>query len=115
MSQVAGTRPIARGTASTYKDKPVDGREITWELGVRRIGSNQRIGTGVQANAELIDTSPAISLRAERFQLELTDRFELQKVVTGGIAASLHLQLTRVESRRNIAERTTDPNAYDMR
>ena len=56
-----------------------------------------------------------LPLRAERLQLELTDRFELQKVVTGGIAASLHLQLARVESRRNVAERTTDPNAYDMR
>ena len=51
----------------------------------------------------------------QRFQLELPDRFELQKVVTGGIAASLHLQLARVESRRNVAERTTDLNAYDMR
>ena len=115
MSEVAGIRPIARVTAFTYKDKPVDAREIRWQLGVRRIGSNQRIGTGVQANAELIDIRSAISLRAERFQLELTDGFELQKVVTGGIAASLHLQLARVESRRNVAERTADPNAYDMR
>ena len=69
----------------------------------------------MQASAELTDTSSATSLWAERFQLELTDRFELQKVVTGGIAASLHIQLARVESRRNVAQRTTDPNAYDMR
>jgi TolB-like protein len=69
----------------------------------------------VQANAELIDIRSASSLWAERFQSGLTSRFELQNAVTGGIAASLHLQLARVESRRNVAERTADPNAYDMR
>jgi hypothetical protein len=43
----------------------------------------------VQANAELIDTSSARSLWAERFQRELSDPFELQEAVTGRIAASL--------------------------
>jgi tetratricopeptide (TPR) repeat protein len=45
----------------------------------------------------------------------LTDAFALQGAVTGRIAASLHLQLVRAENRRTVAERTTDPNAYDMR
>jgi class 3 adenylate cyclase/TolB-like protein len=117
LSRLADTIVIARATAFTYKDKPVDTREIRREFGVRYIlaGSIQRIGTRVQANAELIDTSSASSLWAERFQSELTDPFELQEAVTGRIAASLHLQLVRVESRRSLAERTTDPDAYDMR
>ena len=69
----------------------------------------------MRANAELIDTSSASSLWAERFQSELTDPFELQEAVTGRIAASLHLQLVRAEHRRSIAERTTDLDAYDLR
>ncbi|MBV8088233.1 MAG: hypothetical protein JO139_01430 [Alphaproteobacteria bacterium] len=117
LSRLADTTVIGRATAFTLKGKPCDAREIRREFGVRYIlaGSLQRIGTRVQANAELIDTSSASSLWAERFHSELTDPFELQEAVTGRIAASLHLQLIRVESLRTVAERTTDPDAYDMR
>jgi adenylate cyclase len=117
LSRLSDTMVIARATAFTYKGKPADAREIRREFGVRYIlaGSIQRIGTRVQANAELIDTSSTSSLWAERFQSALTDPFELQEAVTGRIAASLHLQLVRAENRRTIAERTTDPDAYDLR
>jgi adenylate cyclase len=117
LSRLADTTVIGRASAFTLKGKPCDPREIRWEFGVRYIlaGSLQRIGTRVQANAELIDTSSASSLWAERFHSELSDPFELQEAVTGRIAASLHLQLVRVESLRTLAERTTDPDAYDMR
>jgi adenylate cyclase len=117
LSRLSDTMVIAQATAFTYKGKPADAREIRREFGVRYIlaGSIQRIGTRVQTNAELIDTSSASSLWAERFQTELTDPFELQEAVTGRIAASLNLQLVRAEHRRTIAERTTDPDAYDLR
>jgi TolB-like protein len=117
LSRLSDTMVIARATAFTYKGKPADAREIRREFGVRYIlaGSIQRIETRVQANAELIDTSSARSLWAERFQSELSDPFELQEAVTGRIAAALHLQLVRAENRRTIAERTTDPDAYDLR
>jgi TolB-like protein len=117
LSRLADTMVIARATAFTYKGKSADAREIRREFGVRYIlaGSIQRIGTRVQANAELIDTSSASALWAERFQSELTDPFELQEAITGRIATSLHLQLVRAENRRTIAERTTDFDAYDLR
>jgi adenylate cyclase len=117
LSRLADTTVIGRATAFTYKGKPCEPREIRREFGVRYIlsGSIQKIATRVEANAELIDTSSASSLWAERFHSELTDPFELQEAVTGRIAASLHLQLVRVESLRTGAERTTDPDAYDMR
>ena len=126
LSRLADTMVIARATAFTYKGKSADAREIRREFGVRYIlaGSIQRIGLRVQANAELIDTSSATSLWAERFQSELTDPFELQEAVTGRIATSLHLQLVRAENRRtsaeqaqivNSAQAATDLNAYDLR
>jgi TolB-like protein/Flp pilus assembly protein TadD len=117
LSRLSDTMVIARATAFTYKGRPVDVREFRREFGVRYVlaGSIEKIGSKVQANAELIDTSSTSSLWAERFQSELTDPFELQEAITGRIAASLHLQLVRAESRRTIAERTTDPDAYDLR
>jgi adenylate cyclase len=117
LSRLADTTVIARATAFTYKGKPFDAREIGREFGVRYIlaGSIQRIGTRVQANAELSDTSSGSSLWAERFHSDIAEPFELQEAITGRIAASLHLELVRVENRRSIAEQTADPDAYDMR
>jgi class 3 adenylate cyclase/TolB-like protein/Flp pilus assembly protein TadD len=117
LSRLSDTMVIARATAFTYKGQPVDARTIRGKFGVRYVlaGSIEKIGTRVRANVELVDTSSASSLWAERFQSELTDPFELQEAVTGRIAASLHLQLLRAEHRRSIIERTTDPDAYEMR
>jgi class 3 adenylate cyclase/TolB-like protein/Tfp pilus assembly protein PilF len=117
LSRLADTMVIARATAFTYKGQSVDARTIRRKFGVRYVlsGSIEKIGTRVRANVELVDTRSASSLWAERFQSELTDPFELQEAVTGRIAASLHLQLLRAENRRSIIERTTDPDAYDMR
>jgi adenylate cyclase len=117
LSRLSDTMVIARATAFTYKGQPVDARKIRSKFGVRYVleGSIEKIGTRVRANVELVDTSFTSSLWADRFETELTDPFALQEAVTGRIAASLHLQLLRAENRRSIAERTTDPNAYEMR
>ena len=117
LSRLSNTLVIARATAFTYKAKPVDVRDIGQKLGIRYMleGSVRRVGTRVQANAELIDTSSAAAIWADRFDTEVTSLFELHDAVTGRIAASLNLQLVRAESRRAIAERATDPNAADLR
>jgi adenylate cyclase len=117
LSRLSDTVVITRATAFTYKDKVADPPEIRREFGVRYIleGSIEKIGTRVQANAELVDTSSRSSLWADRFESEFADPFALQEAVTGRIAASLHLQLVRAEHRRTTSEQTTDPDAYDLR
>ena len=117
LSRLSDTIVISRATAFTFKNKLVDPREIGREFGVRYIleGSIEKIGTRVQANAELVDTSSTSSLWADRFESEFADPFALQEAVTGRIAASLHLQLIRAEDHRTASEQTTDPDAYDLR
>jgi adenylate cyclase len=117
LSRLSDTMVIARATAFTYKGKAVDVREIGREFGIRYIleGSVGRLGTRVQANAELIDTSSAAAIWADRFNTDVTSLLELYDAVTGRIAASLHLQLVRAEYRRAVAERPTDPDAADLR
>jgi hypothetical protein len=44
--------------------------------------------------------APPVPPGPDRFEIEITDPFELQEAVTGGIVASLHLQLVRAENRR---------------
>jgi adenylate cyclase len=117
LSRLSDTLVIARATAFTYKGKAVDTRDIRREFGVRYMleGSVGKLGTRVQANAELIDTGSATNIWVDRFDTEITSLIELYDAVTGRIAASLNLQLVRAENRRAIAERATDPNAVDLR
>jgi adenylate cyclase len=117
LSRLSDTMVIARATAFTYKGKAVDVREIGREFRIRYIleGSVGRLGTRVQANAELIDTSSAAAIWADRFNTDVTSLPELYDAVTGRIAASLNLQLVRAEYRRVVAEGTTDPDATDLR
>jgi adenylate cyclase len=57
LSQIEGSFVISRNTAFTYKDKPVNAKQIGRELGVRYVleGSVQRSGKQVRINAQLID------------------------------------------------------------
>jgi adenylate cyclase len=117
LSRLSDTLVIARATAFTYKGKAVDARDIRSEFGVRYMleGSVGKLGTRLQANAELVDTNSAANIWADRFDTEVTSLPELYDAVTGRIAASLNLQLVRAENRRAIAERPRDPDAVDLR
>ncbi len=117
LSRLADTLVIAQATAFTYRGKPVDVRDIGQKFGIRYMleGSVGRLGTRVQANAQLIDASSAAAIWADRFDTDVTSLLELYDAVTGRIAASLHLQLVRAEYRRAVAERATDPDAVDLR
>jgi adenylate cyclase len=117
LSRLSDTLVIARATAFNYKGKAVDVRQIGREFSIRYIleGSVGRVGTRVLANAELIDTSSAGAIWADRFDTDFTSLLDLYEAVTGRIAASLHLQLVRAEYRRAVAERATDPDAIDLR
>ncbi len=106
---------IARQTASTYKGRPVDLREVGRELGVRYAlqGSVRRSGDRVTINAQLVDAATGAGLWAERFEGGRSDLTALQERVTGGVAGTLRLELVQAEARRLERDRATDPDARD--
>jgi TolB-like protein len=67
LSRIAGMFVISRNTAFTYKNKPIDTRQIGRELGVRYVleGSVRRSGGRVRINAQLIDAETDAHLWAE--------------------------------------------------
>jgi len=69
LSRIAGMFVISRNSAFTYRNKPIDTRQIGRELGVRHAleGSVQRSGKQVRVNAQLIDAETGAHLWAERF------------------------------------------------
>ena len=84
LSRIAHMLVISRNTAFTYKDKPVNTKQIGRELGVRYVleGSVQRSGKQVRVNAQLIDAETDTHLWAVRFERDMGDLFALQNEIT---------------------------------
>jgi len=80
LSRIADMLVISRNTAFTYRNKPVDTRQIGRELGVRYVleESVQRPGNRVRVTAQLIYAQNDAHLWAERFDRDTDDLFALQ-------------------------------------
>jgi adenylate cyclase len=104
LSRIQDSFVISRNTAFTYKDKPVNAKQIGRDLGVRYVleGSVQRLGKQVRVNAQLIDAETDAHMWAERFDRDLGDLFVLQNEITSRIAIALNLELVGVEAARPI-------------
>ena len=113
LSRIAGTLVIGR-SATFYKGKPVDLKQIGRELNVRYIleGSVQRVGSRVRVNVQLIDAETGTHLWAERFDKPLADLFDMQDEIVARLAGALNAELVAAEARR--AERTSNPNSMDL-
>jgi adenylate cyclase len=111
LSQLANMFVISRNSAFTYKDKPVNAKQIGRELGVRYVleGSVQRSGKQVRVTAQLIDAEADAHLWAERFDRDIGDLFVLQNEITGRIAIALNLEVIIREAARP----TDNPDALD--
>jgi adenylate cyclase len=112
LSRIADMFVISRNSAFTYKDKPVNAKQIGRELNVRYVleGSIRRSGNRVRANAQLIDAETDAHLWAERFDRDTDDLFALQDEVTGRIAIALNLELVGAEAARS----ADHPDALDF-
>ena len=111
LSQIADSFVISRNTAFTYKNKPVNAKQIGRELGVRYVleGSVQRFGKQVRVNAQLIDAQTGAHAWAERFERDIGDLFAVQNEITSGIAVALNVALIDAEAARP----TANPDALD--
>ncbi len=102
LSRIADSFVISRNTAFTYRNKPVDTKQIGRELCVRYVleGSVRRSGNQVRVNAQLIDAETDAHLWAERFDRDTSDLFALQNEITSRIAVALNLELIGAEAVR---------------
>jgi adenylate cyclase len=102
---------ISHNTAATYRNKPVDTKQIGRELRVRYVleGSVRRLGSRVRVNAQLIDAETDAHLWADRFDGDTSDLFALQDEITSQIAFALNIELAVAEAARP----TQHPDAMD--
>jgi TolB-like protein/class 3 adenylate cyclase len=111
LSRIPDMFVISRNTAFTYRNKPVDTRQIGRELGIRYVleGSVQRSGSQLRVTAQLIATETDAHLWAERFDRDIRDLFALQNEITGRIAVALNFELIGAEAARP----SENPGALD--
>jgi adenylate cyclase len=111
LSRLANMFVISRNTAFTYRNKPVDTKQIGRDLGVRYLleGSVRRLGNRIRVNAQLIDVETDVHLWAERFDRDADDLLTLQDEVTSRIAMALNLELIGREAARP----ADNPDAID--
>jgi TolB-like protein len=116
LSHLEGSFVIARGTAFTYKDKPIDAKQIGKDLGVRYVleGSVRRVGETVTINAQLISTETGAHVWADRFDGERSKLGELQVEAVSRLANSLGVELVKAEALRAMRERPSNPDAADL-
>jgi TolB-like protein/cytochrome c-type biogenesis protein CcmH/NrfG len=106
---------ISAATALTYKGSTLDPRQIGRELGARYlvVGSIAHTGELIRTNVQLLDAASGTQLWGDRFENDFVNLGSLEDAITGRIAASLNIQLVRVEGRR--ADQVPQPDALDLR
>jgi len=111
LSRIAHSFVISRNTAFTYRNKPIDTKQIGRELGVRYVleGSVRRSDSRVRVTAQLIDAATDAHLWAERFDSDTVDLFSLQNEITSQLANALGVELIAAEAARP----TEHPDALD--
>jgi TolB-like protein/DNA-binding winged helix-turn-helix (wHTH) protein len=83
LSRFTSTVVTSRTTASTYRNKSLDTRQIGQELGVRYVleGSIHRFPSHIRVNTRLIDAKTDAHLWADQFDRDPVDPFAVQDEV----------------------------------
>ena len=112
LSRIPQSFVISCSTAFTYRDKPIDTKQIGRELGVRYVleGSVRRSGNQVRVNAQLIAAETDTHLWAERFSGDTSDLFAVQDEITIRLANALGVELIAAEAARP----SEHPDALDF-
>ncbi len=114
LSRINNAIVVSRNTASTYKGKSVDAKQIGRDLNVRYVleGSIQRGGSRMRINVQLIDAITGNHLWADRFDKPMGDLFDMQDEIVSQLANQLRPELLAAEAKR--AETVTDPDSIDL-
>jgi TolB-like protein/Tfp pilus assembly protein PilF len=106
---------IARNSVFTYKNKPVDVKQVARDLGVRYVleGSVRKAGNRVRITAQLIDASTGHHVWAERYDRELEDIFAVQDEITQSIVTSVGPEFLSAEMQRAQRKDVRSLDAWD--
>ncbi len=116
LSRVSNLEVIARNSSFYYKGRSVKTEDVGRELGVQYVlaGSVRKSGDRVRVTAQLVDSTDARQLWADKFDRKLEDIFALQDEITAKIVSALVVQLSAREKAELALKATRNVAAYDL-
>src|SRR5437016_11528799 len=116
LSKVSALDIISRNTAFTFKNKPVDVRQVAAQLRVSHVleGSVRKAAGRVRITAQLIDGSNDSHVWAERYDRDLNDIFALQDEISRAIVDALKVKLLPEEKKAIERRGTENVDAYNL-
>jgi TolB-like protein/DNA-binding winged helix-turn-helix (wHTH) protein/Tfp pilus assembly protein PilF len=102
LSRIGQLSVISHNTALTYRDRPVDTRQVGRELGVRYVleGGVQRSGNEIHISAQLSEARTAVNLWSERFDRDIGELFVVRDEITRRIAVAVNRELVLADAVR---------------
>jgi len=102
LSRILGLFVIARTSSFVYKDKAIDVKQVSRDLGVHYVleGSVRTAANRVRVTAQLIDARTGLHLWANRYDRDLTDVFAVQDEITTNVVRALQVALVEGEQAR---------------
>jgi TolB-like protein len=116
LSRIRWLFVIARNSTFVYKNRAVDVKQVSRELGVRYVleGSVRRAGNRLRISAQLVDAVTGGHHWAERYDRELGDIFAVQDELTRNVAAAIEPQLLAAEGVRALSRSADDLGAWEL-
>ena len=116
LSRIKWLFVIARNSTFTYKDRPIDVKQVGRELGVRYVleGSVRKAADRVRITGQLIDAATGAHVWAERYDRKFDDIFALQDEITLSVVGALEPSLRLAEVERVKRKRPDSLDAYDL-
>ena len=111
LSYLPGAMIIARHSAATFKNKPVDVRRIGEELGVRFVveGSVRKLGDMLRVNVQLISSETNMHIWAGRFDQNVKDLGIGQEEIVSRLEGGARLPDVRCRKRTQRAGEARQP------
>jgi TolB-like protein len=116
LARIPGLLVIARNSAFTYKDKPIDIRRVGEELGVRYAveGSARKHGDAMRITIQLVSTETGSHILAENYDISREGASYNVDDVVHQVAVALNVRLVYIESARSVHERSENPDVDDL-
>ena len=95
---------IARNSSFTFKDRPVDVKQVGRALGVRYLleGSLRKAGSRIRVTAQLVEAETGKHIWAERYDRDLVDVFAVQDEITEAVTLAVAPAIADAELHRAI-------------
>lgn len=107
---------IARNSCFAYKDKAVNIKQASRELGARYLleGSVRKSASQIRITAQLIDGTNGQHIWADRYDRALIDIFQVQDEIVQCISAVITPELARAELSNRDQRQVEDLEAWDL-